>query len=127
MKRFFVYHFPALVYALLILALSSIPRSEMPDISLLQADKLLHFLEYAILGVLIFRSVADLYGPRNSKSIFWVSFLFVIVFACFDEFFQSYVPGRESDVLDIILDIAGATVILYYLWHRRNKKAEKIV
>jgi VanZ family protein len=127
MKRFFIYHFPALVYAILILVLSSIPRSEMPDISILQADKFLHFLEYAVLGVLIFRSVAELYGPKYTKSIFWVSFLFVIVFACFDEIYQSYVPGRESDILDILLDIAGATVILYFLWRRRNKTAQKIV
>ncbi|MCP4703480.1 MAG: hypothetical protein GY865_02630, partial [candidate division Zixibacteria bacterium] len=56
MKIFFLYHFPAIVYALAIFLLSSVPGMNMPEYGFLMADKLLHFLEYALFAVLIFRS-----------------------------------------------------------------------
>lgn len=124
MKRFLLYHFPALLYAGIIFALSSLPRSEMPDMAILKADKLLHFMEYALFAVLIFRSMSDLLGPKRFRHIVWVSLATVIVFAAADEYYQRYIPGRNSDAADVALDILGAALILILLWYRKKRSLQ---
>ena len=122
MKRFVSHHIPALLYAALIITLSSIPRADLPEIALLRADKLLHFAEYAVFAVLIYRSMSDLFGVHRLALVFWVSSGITILFAAIDEFYQKYVPGRHSDAADLILDIAGAVLILFLLWYRQKKR-----
>jgi VanZ family protein len=124
MKRFLRYHLPALLYAAIILSLSSLPRADLPDLAIMKADKLLHFAEYSLFAVLIYRSMADLLGRLRSGYIFWVSLVIVMVFAAFDEYYQSYIPGRDSDPLDLLIDIMGATLILFLLWYSGKRKAK---
>lgn len=97
------------------------PRSELPELAILRADKLLHFLEYALFAVLIYRSMADLFKPPRSRYIFWASLAIVMLFAAVDEFYQSYIPGRQSDPIDLAIDIFGAALILILLWIRQKK------
>ncbi len=128
MKNFLLYHFPALLYAAIILALSSIPRTDFPEIAFLRADKLLHFAEYALFAVLIYRSMSELLKKYPVKYSIWVSLLIVMIFAAADEYYQSYIPGRNSDPVDLIIDIAGAALILFWLWfrHRRNIATDEL-
>jgi len=75
---------------------------------ILYGDKLLHFVEYAILGYLIARAA------KNSSSlkmrahfrIFAVSL--ASLYGLSDEFHQYFVPGREVEILDVLADAAGA-------------------
>ena len=122
MKKFILYHFPAIVYAVAIIMLSSIPGVRLPELGLLRADKLLHFLEYALFAVLIFRSFSELLKRHGFRYVIISSFSFIMIFAILDEFYQGYIPGRDSDAADALLDVLGATLILLLLWLRRRKE-----
>lgn len=122
MKTFFLYHFPAIVYGVAIILLSSVPGVRLPEFGLLRADKLLHFLEYALFAVLIFRSFSELLKRLGFRYVIISSFSFIMIFAILDEFYQGYIPGRDSDAADALLDVLGATLILLLLWVRRLKR-----
>ncbi|MCP4704015.1 MAG: hypothetical protein GY865_05340, partial [candidate division Zixibacteria bacterium] len=116
---------PAIVYALAIFLLSSVPGMNMPEYGFLMADKLLHFLEYALFAVLIFRSFSQLFHQHKLHYVIIISSFFLILFALLDEYYQKYIPGRESDVADVILDVLGASLILFLLWVRQRRLNQK--
>ena len=95
----------ALLYALLIIGLSSIPGSSYPNVRLLSYDKVIHFSEYAIFGVLISRVLVVKFTS------FWLVLLVVLliaaVFGAADEIYQRLIPGRDASVGDWVADVAG--------------------
>ena len=90
------------VCSISILAVSSIPGASFPDIELYTLDKVFHFIEYSILG---FFSVKCVRKPT------WIWILLILIygilFAGFDELWQSFIPGRLSSQFDILADISG--------------------
>ena len=60
MKKFFLYHFPALLYAAVIIAISSLPNLTGRQFRLIAFDKIVHFIEYSVFAFLIFRSFSHL-------------------------------------------------------------------
>ena len=95
-------------YMVLISILSHIPQDDIPE-SISPGpdgiDYLFHFVEYSILGFLLFRSLASdelLFGNEVQ-----VSLLIGISFAILDEFHQSFVPGRHMSPVDMISDSIG--------------------
>ena len=100
-------HFRILLigHILLIISVSSIPGHSMPRFVLLSWDKLLHVVEYSILGYLAVNSFRAI-----SKDQVIVIIISCLGFACFDELWQSLIPGRFSSGLDIIADGIGITV-----------------
>ena len=89
------------LYGGLILALSSIPGSNLPGAVSLISDKMLHFGEYGLFGLLGVWA----YLPRRGAFVWLI--LFGIGFAGLDETWQSQVPGRQSDFADLLADVAG--------------------
>ena len=85
-----------------ILAVSSIPGGAFPDIGLYNLDKLFHFIEYSILG---FFAVKCVRKPTWS----WIPLILIygMLFAGFDEYWQSFIPGRLSSQFDMLADISG--------------------
>ena len=120
MKRFSKYHLPAILYAALILVLSSLPGLGVPQIKIVALDKVIHFIEYAIFAVLIYRSFSNLSDKLQGRIVVFFSMLFVVLFALFDELYQSYIPGRQSDPFDFLFDVLGALLIIIYLAIRRK-------
>ena len=100
-------HFRGLLigYIILIISVSSIPGHSIPRFTMLSWDKLLHLVEYSILGYLAVNSFRPI-----SKGQVIVIIIFCLGFACFDELWQSLIPGRFSSGLDIIADGIGITV-----------------
>ena len=100
-------HFRGLLigYIILIISVSSIPGHSIPRFILLSWDKLLHLVEYSILGYLSINSFRAI-----SKGQVIVIIISCLGFACFDELWQSLIPGRFSSGLDIIADGIGITV-----------------
>jgi VanZ family protein len=121
MKRFVRYHLPAILYAALIICLSSIPDLGKPQLAVLSIDKLLHFGEYAIFAILIFRSFSNVSSRLGSRYVIYLSLLFIALFALFDELYQGYVPGRDPDVLDLLFDILGAALIIALMYIRGRR------
>ena len=74
-------------------------------------DKIAHFAVYGLLGTLVCRAGG---GWRGAV---W-SLVAVSAFGASDEWHQSYVPGRMSDVMDWVADTLGAALAigLYAGW-----------
>jgi uncharacterized protein YfiM (DUF2279 family) len=98
---------PVVAYIVLIFIVSSIPIPRVPGSEFLLRDKLAHFVEYFILGVLLFRSVR--WEITESK---WALFGFLISIAAtvgaLNEFTQGLIPSRDMSVVDWFADLAGA-------------------
>jgi VanZ family protein len=72
--------------------------------------KALHFTEYGILAMLTFNALSMLGFKRLKVSI--ISLVLALCVALFDEYYQSRIPGRHPQILDIIIDFAGALVFV---------------
>jgi VanZ family protein len=100
------YWLPVLMYLTLIVTLSAQPSLKPPpqfDLT----DKLYHVLEYFGLGVLLARAFrAGRRAAPPTQTVTMVLALGVMVGAA-DEIFQSFVPGRMSDIFDLLADATG--------------------
>ena len=92
-------------YMILILGLSSIPAQDFPKTWLLTWDKLIHLVEYFILGILVMKSM-DTISYRTLKIVI----PFGILFGGLDEYLQSFILGRFSSGWDILADTIGITI-----------------
>lgn len=92
----------ALLWPCVILAVSSIPGSRLPEPLLPGLDKVAHFVEYGIWGWFLLRSRFPL---RRAFSA-------ALAFAAFDEIHQAWIPGRFPSFLDFVADAAGLLAIL---------------
>ena len=72
-----------------------------------------HFFEYAVLAVLI-GSLLYPYRYTWMNRIIYALFM-VLLCAILDEYFQSFVDGRNSSVKDILIDFSGAIVGCLFL------------
>ena len=106
----------ALLYAVLIVCMSSIPGKSLPDLSWLSQDKLIHMAEYTIFGLLASRAMVSRVPTRGQAFLF--TFLIAGAFGALDEFYQTLIPGRDSSYGDWVADIVGVALgsSLYLLW-----------
>ncbi|HIA79911.1 MAG TPA: teicoplanin resistance protein VanZ [Candidatus Marinimicrobia bacterium] len=111
MNRNKVYFFG---YLGLILLGSSIPGTSVPDIFLLSWDKLLHVMEYSIVGVLGIRAFSSTW-----KQPIYGVITIGVVFGIVDELYQGMIPGRFTSSIDVLADgigvIFGSMMTKYYL------------
>jgi len=89
-------------YIVGIFILSAIPGTSLPNQLFPQWDKLVHFVEYFILGFLVVKNVETV-----KPSMFIVLILAGIGIAGLDETWQSFQPGRDSSFLDMLADGIG--------------------
>lgn len=66
-----------------------------------------HFLEYAVLGVLLLLCANSNLSEKWKKLRLPVALVSGILYACTDEWHQAFVPGRSAQVSDVILDGTG--------------------
>ncbi len=66
--------------------------------------KVAHFLEYAILGLLLFNSIKK---PDELPKSMVISIALAVLYAISDEFHQYFVPGRAAKILDVGIDSLG--------------------
>ena len=101
---------PFIIWVAIIFIVSSIPRLSGEEFGMpLGADKVAHFIEYAILGFLMYR------GERGARWRMGVPAWALVIavgfaIAMVDEYHQRYVPGRDSNVFDWATDAAGVAV-----------------
>ena len=78
--------------------------------------KTAHFLEFFVLGVLVFFSCKEL----KINNIYWM-IMFCFLYACSDEVHQVFVPGRSGNIIDVLIDSFGSTtsILLLKLKYRR--------
>ncbi|MGE3976899.1 MAG: VanZ family protein [Nitrospira sp.] len=111
MTAFFRYWGPVCGYAGLIFYLSaqSHPETHVPFVTYF-SDKVLHAVEYAVLGALCYRAI------RGSGHDSWrwqaipAAILLASLYGMSDEIHQAFVPFRDSSWLDWLADTVGAAL-----------------
>ncbi|MCE9626085.1 MAG: VanZ family protein [Deltaproteobacteria bacterium] len=121
MKKIFQNWGPVLVYFILIFIGSSIPVQVKPGV-----DKVLHILEYGLMGFFTARGVLLTWDLPKV----WGCLLGTLMagsLGVLDEIHQYFVPGRSSSVYDAMADFTGALlgalcfVMLGSLLYRSDK------
>lgn len=82
-------------------------------------DKFAHFAVYGLLGTLVCR-------VRGGARAAVISLVIVSAYGASDEWHQSFVPGRMSDIADLVADTLGAAlaIALYTGWNRYRRLLE---
>lgn len=112
---------PVLLWMALIFAFSAQPT--LPHLPGPLFDVLLkkgaHFAVYAVLAALCWRALAPRRGAWG-----W-AWLLVVLYACTDEWHQSFVPRRHPAATDVLIDAAGAATALCIMYLTQRRKGAK--
>jgi VanZ family protein len=111
MVTFLRYWGPVCGYAGIIFYFSSLshPEEDLPFVGHF-SDKVLHAVEYAVLGALCLRAF---HGTLHVSWRQWATPMAVVLASLYgasDEIHQSFVPFRYSHVLDWVADTVGAVI-----------------
>jgi VanZ family protein len=120
LRPFIRYHLPALIYALLIFAISSLSSLSTPELDLSFQDKFYHLAEYALFGFLLYRSLRNWKGLSRYR--YGLSLLLGVFWAATDELHQYFVPGRDSSPWDLLADLLGLVGVI---WICRLKESRR--
>jgi VanZ family protein len=92
-------------------------RSSLPDINqwFANTDKIVHFGIYFVLGISVQLAILA-YFPKAGRITLMIStIMFGLLFGISDEFHQSFVPGRDSSLGDLIADTIGVAISLIFI------------
>ncbi len=80
-------------------------------------DKVIHFSEYFILGILLFYALFE--SPLSYKKILY-SMIFISLIPIIDESIQYFIPTRICSVYDALADYAGFYIgcLFYYILNK---------
>ncbi|QHI71289.1 hypothetical protein Ami3637_01745 [Aminipila terrae] len=83
-----------------------------------------HFIEYMVLSITLF-VISRVYKIKTKVSVIYILFICLLI-ANLDEFYQSFVPGRNSQVRDCLIDLLGSlTGLIICFLLRKLKKINK--
>jgi len=100
-----------ILYLIIIFYFSSIP---VPKLLKNKPDVLLHFIEYGFLSFLFYIHYTEFFRKKIRVETILFVLIFILLFAISDEYHQSFVPGRYSDIKDVIVDFIGASFIIIF-------------
>lgn len=120
-KKFLKFYLAPIVWAILIFTFSSFPTTKTTDFFLgdFLIKKTAHVIEYGILATLVFRALIN--SNIERKRAMFYSVLLAFFYGVTDEFHQSFTPGRGPSVRDVIIDTAGASILIYGVIGNINK------
>ena len=93
-------------------------RSVLPNFPWHPSDKLLHFVGYAVLSLLVIWAGTRGRWWRTSGHVVLLATLLCAAYGYFDEVHQRFVPGRQFDLRDLGADALGAMTagVAVYVW-----------
>ena len=71
-------------------------------------DKILHTLEYAVLGILLARALGASMPDISFGRLIFITFIIGTFYGLTDEFHQQLTPGRTASLLDLTADATGS-------------------
>lgn len=115
MFKFLKNWLPVIAWAGLIFFLSSQPelKSGLPIFLDFALRKAAHMAEYMVLSFLIFRALQR-HSLRFKKSLFLTA-IFSFLYALLDEYHQTFVPGRQGSMFDVLIDVFGIMIAIEIL------------
>jgi len=105
------YWAPVLLYCGIIVYLSSLsyPSRHLPSFLFGLSDKLVHGVEYGILGILLYRAF---HQTTQTIGSICLAIIWAVAFGISDEMHQWFVPNRQADLWDLLADTLGATLFI---------------
>ena len=122
---------PALLWSIVIFALSSIPGNQLPPLpGWWNADKLVHGAVYGVLGALCWRGVRATWARDRGTAMQIIGAVALTAsYGITDELHQAFTPRRSPDPYDVIADAAGgllgALVCVAIVARKRARSASK--
>ena len=124
---FFRYHFPAIVWAAVVLILTLLPSTALPPTpqwELLSFDTFCHASTFSLLSFLVARSFYFFYEkPHFLRFSLAVSFVLCFFVGVIIELLQTIMKmGRHGEVRDVFSDLIGIVLgisLFYFLGRRR--------
>lgn len=121
-KSFLRYQGPAILVAIILFILSSIPYPPPVILNVSYEDLIMHAIVYSAFGFFVARALYNQTGySRLKENLLLFTFLIGTIYGISDEFHQYFVPGRVSDILDVLADSVG-TLIGFAVFNFTRKK-----
>ena len=123
MRKFAKWWLPVIVWMGVIFLGSSI--GSIPRVGDKTTDGVVHRVahlgEFAVLGALLLRAVSQ--GRRITKRELIITLIVVALYGASDEFHQRFTPGRSSEGITLMFDVAGglAGAWVYRWWRSRRQ------
>ena len=102
------YNYLVILFFLTIIFGSSIPGKSIPSSYIFSKDKLIHIIEYFLLGLFLFNSLF-----KKTRFPALLCLILGTFFATVDELYQSTVIGRIPSSFDVIADFIGLTLSIF--------------
>ncbi len=122
MKRSLSLWLPVVVWMGVIFIGSSI--SKVPQVGGETLDGLVHraahMLEFAVLGALLLRATSNS-RPASRREII-IALIVIGLYGASDEFHQRFTPGRSSEGIAVLFDVAGGALGVW-AWQRWARHA----
>ncbi len=128
LKNFVRWWLPVVVWLAVIFAGSAI--GNVPRVGNQTTDglvhRLAHILEYAVLGALLLRAQSR--NRRITKREWIMTILVLGLYGASDEFHQRFTPGRSSEGIAVVFDIAGGMLgaWVYGMWRKRRPSSQSL-
>jgi len=86
-------------------------------------DKILHLGEYIPFGFLLARALRNTNYGLSGNTLISLVLLFSLLYGVSDEYHQFFVPGRDSNWVDVVADSIGGVIggWIYYRLKREKR------
>jgi VanZ family protein len=101
------YWLPVVFFMGFIFYMSGRRGEDLPSLFAYQ-DIVFHLLIYALLGWSFGRALACEKEALSFFKIVCLCAVFGLLYGISDEYHQSFIPGRTSDIFDVMIDVAGS-------------------
>ena len=129
LKKFLHYHYPGILWVVLILVLTCIPGTLIPEVTtyldLFKPDKLVHLFLFAILVILFLRGFKKQFPGEANRFSVSITLNIGIFLGGITELLQgtTLVTGRLSSIYDFIANVAGCFLgwWIFVLWKKKQE------
>ena len=83
-----------------------------------------HLLEFAVLGALMLRATSK--DRPITKREMIITLIVIALYGASDEFHQRFTPGRSSEGIVVLFDVAGGALGVW-VWQRWARRASQEV
>lgn len=119
--KFLKFWFPVFLYSGIIFYASSLPDVK-PPLEIKNIDKAIHILEYLPFGFLLARAFQQQWPAVRMGQVVT---LCALLYGISDEYHQSFVPGREAGVADVVADTIGGFLGVWIYLFRQKRVTSK--
>ncbi len=125
LSKFLKLWLPVFVWAVFIFYLSSIPdlKTSLKFDFILR--KISHVVEYLILVFFLYRALIGSFNNINILRLFVYPASLSFLYAITDELHQSFVPGRNCSIQDVLIDSVG--ILIFYIFNIIILRRKRII